>query len=249
VATSERSDAAYAPGLILYFDPDGNHKAIAEIADLFNDYLKEKKADLRFQPVVDEATFESLLGSKDVQYSIVFSEYLQRKPAAPLRPILVPVRRNSWFYTKVLVDLGKGRAGDLTGDVIMTARGQTSEAEILKMLESGKLGVEGTQVVMVKSDINAAFAVASNQADAALVTQESIDAVLNVYVNRAPLRRIFETPPILRPPLCAVGKQTSEQRVKALFLGMKNDAVGRKVIAQLRIDDWVPYVPGMEKTK
>jgi hypothetical protein len=30
---------------------------------------------------------------------------------------------------------------------------------------------------------------------------------------------------------------------------MKNDAVGRKVIAQLRIDDWVPYVPGMEKTR
>jgi hypothetical protein len=38
--------------------------------------------------------------------------------------------------------------------------------------------------------------------------------------------------------------------VVALFTAMKDDAIGRKVMAQLRIDGWVRYVPGtLERTK
>jgi hypothetical protein len=248
------SHASEPTGLILYFDPDGNHEAIVQIATLFNDYLARNQADLSFQAVKDREKFEMLLGSPRARYTIVSSDYLRRQERALLKPILVPVRRNSWFYTKVLVDSGEGAAGDLTGHTIAAAHGggRTSAEEILDSLRDQRVNVTGAEVTLVPSDVNAILAVVFKRADAALVTQESIDAVLGAYGEQRPkMRKIFETQPILRSPLCSVGPRSDRgnEEVIALLEGMKTDPIGRKVMAQLRIDGWVRYQPSMERTK
>jgi ABC-type phosphate/phosphonate transport system substrate-binding protein len=241
--SASTSHGADPKGTILYFDPDANHQAIVQIAVLFNEYLSRQGSGLSFQPVSDPKLFESLIGSSETRYAIVTPEYSVGPNGPALYPLLAPMRRGDRFYTKVLVDLGSDPDGDLSGQIILATGRAESAAQILEMLANGGIRVRGAQVTLVSTDVNAIRGVVYRQAKAALVTQDNIDVLLEAYdaQNRPKLRRLFETPPIPRPALCAVGTAASDDPIVALFTNMITDPIGRRVMAQLRIDGWVPY--------
>src|SRR5687767_15143266 len=152
--------------LILYFDPDGNHKAIAEITKLFNQYLAREKVPLTFQAVGHFEELQKQLRSGKAELAIVHSDFLRATQG--LTPLLVPAWKGEPFYTKVLIDSGRGEPKRLAGSIIYATKShgdrRLAEIAVLAMLRRANVDVAGARVVFVSKDIDGVLGVVFSQA-------------------------------------------------------------------------------------
>ena len=250
-----RASGANDTGLVLFYDPDANHKAILRITSLFNEYLHEVRPDLEFQPVHSRKAFERLLKDDRAVFAIVSSSYLQEARSNALTPLAVPSSEGDVYFHKVLVDTGSGSARDLRGKrVAATATASdpaAASAAIVSALEAENVSVDGVIVIPVSKDIDALLAVSFGQADVALVTPMSLVVVSRINPGAAKSFRVrFKTRPALRPPLCAVGKRAARDERAAFaeaILTMHEHSAGNKAIRTLGFDQWLEYEDGMLK--
>lgn len=233
-------------GIIVYFDPDANHQSISQISRSFSRYLDDAGISLTLQPVQSRQRFEGLLADSRTRYALVASAYLDNSRNNSLRPLLIPTAGNTQYYRKVLVDTGEGSAGNLRGAAIAaTVSGQnpsTGASAVLSVLQTGGVDVAGATVIPVSKDIDALLALSFGQVRAALVTRGSIAVMRRINPESASTyRTVYTTNPILRPPLCAVGRRTSQAENRALINaleGMAQDPAGRRVLLRMGFDGW-----------
>lgn len=246
-----QASGAHAHTKLLFFDPDANQERLLNITELFNDYLVERNSEVVFEPVQAESAFSSRLQEADSKFAIVSSGFLKHAKAQDLRPILVPEARNSVYYRKLLVSMAADATLNLNGKTIAATVTDEQASEVLKGLHARGAQVDGAFVVSVSKDVDALLALSFGQADAALVTEASIDVLKRI--NPASATRIHvlaETNEMLRAPLCEVGVHISRQERDAM-VGLINDLVatehGRSLMQVLSIEKWVPFVVGMLK--
>ncbi len=231
--------------LIAFYDPDANHQAILSIMNGFNAFLKNEGVPLRFQPVMSTEKLEELLRSSSVDFAIVSSSYLKEHPSR-LKPLLVPEANGQHSYRKVLIDRGVGEP-NLAGKNIAatTGEGKDRGSTVLAMLKRAGIPADGALVIPVAKDVDALLALSFGQVQAALVTPTSVEVLKRINpVAAKSLRKIYETDPILRAPLCAVGTATNTQLLAALQR-MEQDPDGRRAIRSLGFDRWVVYQSNM----
>lgn len=257
LSLSGRATAQPAGGddarLVVFYDPDANHKAILRITSLFNVYLSNVAPQWRFQPVHSRQAFEQLIRDDRAALAIVSSTYLKEKGVDSLRPLLVPSAEGDVRFSKLLVDTGGGTGRDLTGKRVAaaaTAADSTTAAKaITEVLRAEKLEVGSMIPIPVSKDIDALLAVSFGQADLALVTPTSIEVLKRINPAAAQtLRVVFKTEPTLWPPLCAIDGRLDDADLKALldaFRAMPDDKVGKQAMRTLGFDRWAEYERGM----
>lgn len=233
---------------LLFYDPDANHQAIVDITSAFNGYLARVSGALTFQPVQDRAAFEGLLRDHQGEFAIVSSQYLRQSKG--LSPLLVPTAKGDPFYKKLLVDTGNGAAGALEGKAIaatLTGEDRSGQA-VLALLREGGVKVNGAVIVPVSKDIDALLALSFGQVQAALVTQASIDVLTKLKPRLvADIRTVYQTPRILRSPLCAIGDVSSDRKKEFVdaMRSMASDTEGSAAMRTMGFDQWVSFDPGM----
>jgi ABC-type phosphate/phosphonate transport system substrate-binding protein len=236
---------------LYFYDPDVNQEKLLDIISGYSAYFEKTGANVVFQPVSSFTAWEQILRKPDLKFAVVPSRLLDRAPpGAAFEPVLVAEQRGSVFYHKLLVDKGKGQAGDLRKKTIAAAVNDDDADSILKLLPT-TAKVEGTLVVTVAKDIDAALAVVFDQADAAIVTPGTIELLKRVNpVAAAKLRTIGETPEILRAPLCQVSGRVSSADNRSLreaLLAMDKEESGKKILQASGVDRWVPFSSAMIK--
>lgn len=252
VAVSQPASDADAR-LVVFYDPDANHKAILRITSLFNVFLSNVAPSWRFQPVHSRQAFEDLMRDDRAALAIVSSAYLREKGTKRLRPLLVPSANGDVRFRKLLVETGSGTGRDLAGKRVAaaaTAADSTTAAKaIAEVLRAEKLDVSSVIPIPVSKDIDALLAVSFGQADLALVTPMSIEVLKRINPAAAQsLRVVFETKPTLWPPLCAIEGRLDDSDLKKIldvFRAMSDDRVGKQAMRTLGFDRWSEYEEGM----
>ncbi|MEZ0311552.1 MAG: PhnD/SsuA/transferrin family substrate-binding protein [Myxococcota bacterium] len=241
-------------GRIVYFDPDANHQAIVNIATWFTDYLASASVELVFQAVESREAFERLLADPKTRFALVSSSYVATADAR-LDPILVPQVGGDPFYYKVLIDVGTGDGRELSGKnlaaSVIAKPGSSNFKELLQGLAAGGVRVDGVHVIPVAKDIDALLALSFGQVQAALVTPESVEVLKRINPGvAAKFRAVYRTSPILRAPMCEVGKKSSAREranlVSALQRMSQSDD-GRKAMRTMGFEGWLPFQPEMLK--
>ena len=239
---------------ILFYEPDANYHAIAQITQWFNQYLASSNLGYTFQPVQNAKDFEMQLSNRNVAFVIVSSTYL-RETDAKLTPLLVPANDEDVYYRKVLVAKEGTTASALTGKNIAAALSggnRTAAITALKTeLKQASTPVTPGMVVPVAKDIDALFALTFGHVQGALVTPSSLDVLKKVNPNAAAsVKAIYESDPILRAPLAAVNSRVNaderERFIKTLQ-SMYQDTNGRKVMSSLAFNGWRQYEASMLK--
>jgi ABC-type amino acid transport substrate-binding protein len=239
--------------LVVFYDPDANHKAILNITAWFNKFLDDSKLGLSFQPVQGRADFEKMLGKKEVAFAIVSSRYLREHKDGGLVPLLVPSAAGNTRFEKLLLDKGQGQKGQLEGKrVAATATSadpkQAAQAILATLGEAG-LDVDGVIALPVAKDIDALLALSFGQVEAALVTANSLQVLRGINPKAVEsFRLVFKTKGSLYPPLCAVdgrADKTEREAFARVVQAMAKHAEGRKAMQTLGFDTWVPFAPEM----
>lgn len=251
---SAQSAPANGEGRIVYFDPDANHQAIVNIATWFNDYLASAAIALVFQAVESRDAFERLLADPKTRFALVSSSYVASADTR-LDPLLVPQVGGDPFYQKVLIDVGGRDGRDLSGKNLaatVIAKGdKNSFKDLLQSLSSGGVKVDGVRVIPVAKDIDALLALSFGQVQAALVTPDSVEVLKRINPGvAAKFRIVYKTSPILRAPLCEVGKKSNARErsdlVSALQRMSQSDD-GRKAMRTMGFEGWLPFQAEMLK--
>ncbi len=249
LAVSDASAAAEKH--VVLFDPDANHDAIVSITGTFNEYLRRSGGNLKFQPILRQKDFDEALRHPDTELAIVASDYLSRTKEGELVPLLVPSSNGDPYYRKLLVDRGKGTAGVLDGQMIAATGEDQSGKTMLALLREGGLGVKNAAILPVQNDINALLALSFGEVAAALVTPSSVQLLRDVNPGLVQgLRTVYQTPRILRAPLCVAHNRipvAKRKEVVELFRKMMGDPGGERVMHTLGFDQWQPFEPGMVK--
>lgn len=244
------------PKMIVLYDPDANHQALSEITSAFNAYAATARGRFVLQPVESRAAFEALLAEQHPAFAIVSFSTL-RAPwgrVFALDPLLVPSSKGDVFYRKALVsnvarDLTSLK-GVSTAVAVIYVDPKTAALDALAPLAATGFETEGAIVVPVTKDIDALLALAFKQVDAALVTTKSMDVLNRVNPAMSKLLKVTkETAPLLRPPLCSVGKNAHPEDIVAvmqLFAQMAQSEAGQRLMRLLGFDAWTPYKKSME---
>lgn len=240
--------AEEAAARIVYFDPDANHAAILRIAADINAFLKAKNIPWEFQPVNSVDAWTELMRDTRTKF-VVIPSALVDNAGTPVSPLLVPTANGNASYVKLLLDNSQGKAGDLRGKTIaVTASADISRKNVDKLLASLRgagLSVDESVVVPVSKDIDALLALSFSQVGAALVTSESVEILKRINPHAAErFRKVYETQPILRSPLCEIrGRVQAPDREKliAAFVEMGSESHGLAAMRSMGIDHWIPY--------
>jgi hypothetical protein len=235
---------------ILYYDPDTNQERIAVVSALFNKYLERAAPGVVFEPMASEQALQRRIDDPAAKFAIVKSTYLRRNKDK-LVPLLVPEGGGSIYYHKVLVDSGDGPPTRLSNKTIAAAMSGDEAKGFLAYLKSQALEVDGAFVVSVTKDVDALLAMTFGQADAALVTENSIAVLKQSNPNAvSKLRVLLHTGDILRAPLCEIAQRASAGERAAMvktLASLQDDTAGKRLLDLLGADRWLPYTPGMLK--
>jgi hypothetical protein len=245
--------AGAAPATLIYFDPDANYQAMPEIISTLERALQRTAPELRVIGAHDQTRLASEASGKGASFAFMATRF--NLPASPCTPTLVPEAQGKRSYRKVLLDLGRGKADNLMGKRIATtgigSGGQGVDAVLASLAQAG-IGVKGAVLLPLSKDIDALFAVALGQADAALVTRDAIAFLREVDPTSAKnLRELWTSPEIEFPALCELRNVEQALRTKVIdaFLHFHETREGQAVLAIMGFERFVPYGPATTTAK
>ncbi len=233
---------------VVFYDPDANHEAILQITNWFSEFLRTVDPQLRLQPVRSVGTFERMARNAEADFAILPASYVQRRGnSANLVPLLVPSSKGDVRYRKVL--FASAGASKMSTVAATTAGGNA--ADVTKTLTASGVKMDGVTIIPVSKDVDALLALVFGQVDAALVMPDSLEVIKTIQPGAEnTLRKLQETKPIVRPPLCAVSDVVTPELQAKLVAAMKrmsSDAAGARAMRSLGLDAWVAFEPGMLK--
>ncbi|MFN4245209.1 MAG: hypothetical protein ACK4F9_03550 [Brevinematia bacterium] len=194
---------------IVYYDPDGNLKRIVDINSEGNKLFG--KIGLKFVVTADENSFNNALKQYNPEYFILNSIIYQSKnKELNLSPVFLFKKGNKTYYTKKVVTF--------SDEVSM--KNITS-----KILASSFKDVKGIipydlRILKVPKDLDALLAMKFMQADAALVSENSIDIFKTISpVDYSLLKVISTSREIYNPVFCySQGNRGKVEEIKKLIL-------------------------------
>lgn len=227
-----------------YFNPDSPQSNLSRLKGEMDKVLRHSDLDITFQPFARLHDFDRMV--KQTSPAILFlpAWYLANEgDQLDLQPILRPLRHGQSEYNKVLLvaNTSTWQASDLKDKTIaMTSMGQGG-AELLNSLIFTRQGLDSRKlsIVTTAKDIDALFALALRQVDAALVSESNLAHIKKVNPRIAShVKVLAQTNPIAMPLLC-VSKDINPadiRKLKDLFINQRAQAA--KLLEMLQIDDW-----------
>lgn len=228
-----------------YFNPDSAQSNLSRLKSEMDSYLTSGGMDLAFQPFVRLHDFDKMANSRQPAFLLVPDWYLKDQgQTLGLQPLLRPRRQGSSSYSKLLLVRQQSpwqTAAELKGKTVaMTSMGPNSLRHLNRLLFH-PLGQEADRlnIVTTAKDIDALFALALGQVDAALVAATNMDHVRQINPRiTGNLKVLSRSAPIPLPTLCANSKVSVEasKRLKQLFINQRPQAA--KLMEMLQIDAW-----------
>jgi hypothetical protein len=240
ICVASAGSAAGSP--LLFLDPDANHDVILDVMKQFDALFEKSSLGLYFQPIQTEAAAGA---QDDVTYGIISPEYEQVWKRLGLQPILVPESNGSAYFHKALVSQAE-LAKDLGGMVVAAAVAQERTEEVKALLAKHGYGAGSPYILAVGKDIDAMLAVSFGEANAALVTSESLAVLKQVNPNAAAhLRTLLITEPQLRAPLCRQkrlsGNALQDDKLAQVFLHLPDSPEGQQILQLMSVTRWVTF--------
>ena len=244
----------------IFYDPDANQQALGELAAWFKPFLQTLDPAFQFQPVQDPGTLAAMLVRPGGGFAIIASSFVKAHSSKSIEPLLVPMSKDI-YYQKILLETKAGESGNLNGKTIAaTLTGYQAQGDgdasnpVLSLLRNvPSLKADSAMVIPVTKDIDALFALAFGQVEAALVTEGSLRVLKKLQPSALDtMREIYRTPKILRAPLVAFGPQTNGSLKKvmiAAFLDFSKNETGRAIMGLLSCENWKPFSRKMLKGK
>lgn len=240
--------------LLVFFDPDANHQAIASITGSFNRFLRTESSNISFQAVQNREQLDSLLEQPRVVLAFVSVAYLRERKQHRLVPKLVPAKNGDVSIRKVLYHVGKAQPGNLSGLRIAASAPHRdpsqASAEILSNLRRLGLLVKGSIAIPVAKDIDALLALSFGQVDAALVTGASVSVLRRINPSAVKTFKALLETSLVRPPLCVVEGRLSSERAHRLIRDLRNmdqNPDGRRAMLSLGFTEWMDFEEGLLK--
>lgn len=227
-----------------YFNPDSAQGNLGRLKTEMDGILEKNNLLLSFQPFARLRDFDREVKAENPAVLFLPAWYLHSEgKKLGLQPILQPIRHGKKNYTKVLLVSKQTiwQANDLANKTIaMTSMGQAGNHILNEQLfKHFNLDSNDLSIVTTSKDIDALFALALQQVDAALVAETNLEHVKRINPHIAQqIKIIARSGPIAMPLLC-VKKGTdsaSINRLKRVFINQRPQAT--KLLEMLQIDDW-----------
>lgn len=237
----EAAPAAHQSPL-LFLDPDANHDVILEVMKDFNTLFEKQGLDVYFQPVQSSDAANAL---ESVSYGIISPAYEHLWRKLQLQPVLVAEANGSAYFHKVLVSLND-LPKDLSGQVVAAAVEQARSDDVRTVLNKDGYTAGSVYILAVSKDIDAMLAVTFGEANAALVTTESLAVLRQVNPSAAGrLRTLLQLEPQLRAPLCRLRSlgvgALQRDKIVQLFLHLNDYPEGKQLLQLMSVTRWVSY--------
>lgn len=231
-----------------YFNPDSTLTNMISLKAEMDSFLEQTGFQLAFSPFAKLKDFDRLTREDLPEFVLLPKWYWEKNgEALQLVPLLIPSRKDSSTYQKVLLTI-KDSEVEVTKlekkTMAMTTMGPDGE-ELLNKILFSQLNSNSNQLNMVETpkDSDALFALVLGQVDLALVGKENIEQVRKInpkLIER--VRPLAETTPISLPLLCCrKGSATPAQieTMKNLLVASNGKSV--KIMEMLQIDAWHAY--------
>jgi hypothetical protein len=233
-----------APTPFLFLDPEANHDVTLEVMKALNAIFEREGLAIAFQPVQGPEAVNKKVGAS---YAIIASRFDRLWKALDLQPVLVSEANGNTTFQKLLVAQSNLKT-DLSGMVVAAAVLPQHTADVQAVLTKHGYAAQSAYILAVAKDIDAMFAVTFGEAQAALVTTDSLNVLKQINPSAASrLQVLMKTDPELRAPLCiakSLAATAMDDKLVQLFLKLDATPDGQALLRLMSISRWVPYSVG-----
>jgi hypothetical protein len=237
---------------LYYFNPDSPQNNLLRLKRNMDDLLSVNGIQITFQPFTHLVDLENQLKAKPPAFLFVPQWYFQKYGAGlNLRPLLIPVRKGTAFYRKILLGMKNTRFNrhpPSNATVAMTSMGPDGSTTLDSILFSPHgVAARNINAIIVPKDADALFALALGQVDMALVVKENMDRIaeINPKILQS-VHPLLESKPIPMPLLCyieGVAPPSAIRELKSLLLGEGAQASYATIMEMLQINGWQTIQP------
>ncbi len=220
---------------VVYYDPDGNIKRIFDINVQGNKAFGA--VGMKFIAAADEKSFRAAMALKPDFVIVNSLVYLRERETFSLEPIGILVRKGRYVYQKKIVSFLYSDMDSLNGKVISSS------------LEEAVYTIGGGirfRLLKVPKDLDALLAVKFRQADAAMVSEDSLEIFKAIDpASFQNLKFVFSTKSIYNPVICITkwGNEANKEKVLNVLysareflsiMGFDSVSNSEKILSKLR---------------
>jgi len=237
---------------LYYFNPDSPQNNLLRLKRNMDDFLTENDIPISFQPFAHLVDLENRLKAKPPAFLFVPQWYFVKYGTRlNLRPLLIPVRKGTAFYRKILLGMKNTsfkRIPRPHATMAMTSMGPDGNTTLDSILFSPHgVAARDINAIIVPKDADALFALALGQVDMALVVKENMDQIAKVNPGiLQSVRPLLESKPIPMPLLCyieGIAPPSAIQELKSLLLGGAAQERYATIMEMLQINGWQTVQP------
>ena len=237
---------------LFYFNPDSPQNNLSRLKRNMDDFLSDNDLPITFQPFTHLVDLENQLEANPPAFLFVPQWYFEKYGARlNLQPLLIPVRKGTAFYRKILVGIkntGFNRHDIPHVTMAMTSMGPDGHSTLDSILFSPNgMVARNINAIIVPKDADALFALALGQVDMALVVKENMDQIAKINPNiLQSVHPLLESKPIPMPLLCyikGVASPSAVQDLKRILLEGGAQESYATVMEMLQINGWQTAQP------
>ncbi len=230
-----------------FFNPDSSQPNFSALKKSIEGFFQQTDCNTTFQAFSQKVDFDRMV--KKTQPPLVYVPdwyYQHYGKQFGLEPFLKPVHDGKTSYTKTLL-VRKNSSYTLNGSstktVAMTTMGPDTEKKFLHIFQN-EYGVDlsKSNIIITPKDVDAFYALALGQVDAALVGMDTLNAVRDANQRIAAMvKEVAHSEPLPMPLLCVTKGKLERgvfHRLKQIFQESSNQPTSPLFMQMLRIDDW-----------
>ncbi|MCB1191842.1 MAG: hypothetical protein H7A23_06660 [Leptospiraceae bacterium] len=205
---------------IVYFDPDGNLRNIAGIQAEGNKYFQSISSELNFLVIGNRQVIKKEIENLQPPIMLVqFFYYLDNKSSLHLKPHFVFLSEGSITYTKKVITMNQDIQSLKSLDKKIVAS-SLSKSGFKKLL--GNVN-QNWRLLTVPKDLDAIMGLKFKQADAAIVSNNSLAAFSKIDpVDTKNIRTLYTTKEIYLPIGVVTKFSKNDKDISKIFLSIKN---------------------------
>lgn len=204
-----------------------------------------KLGDFAFQPISQANTFEEVVTSNRDGLFLLSSWHLQKlqENKMDLVPILVGTRDGQTSQSYVVAS-SSAIGSKLSGLTIATACSHDFAHTTLSNALTDQVMVSSLQLLQVPKDLDALMSVSFGMAEAALVSEHSLQAFRLSNPSQGEVLQVVAKGQKTMLPVLAASQQLlpeAQQQLVTIIQQMATSLIGRQKLQMLGIDGWLPY--------
>ena len=244
--------AEHRPAELFYFNPDSPQNNLARLKRNMDDFLSSTDTPITFQPFTHLVDLENQLKASPPAFLFIPQWYFKKHAVGlHLHPLLVPVRKGTTCYRKILVGMKNTKLTRIEmphTTMAMTSMGPDADMTLDSILFSPHgIVVHNINTIIVPKDADALFALALGQVDTALVVKENMDLIAKINPNiLQSVHPLLESKPIPMPLLCfteGVASPSVVNELTNLLLNGRAQESYAILMEMLQINGWQTVQP------